>query len=51
MGNALSALRQRQADPAAQAEQEVLRQALQSRLDDPSTLLQDHLQWALAQGA
>jgi epoxyqueuosine reductase len=51
MGNALRTLRQRQADPAALAEQEVLRQALQSRLDDPSTLLQDHLQWALAQGA
>jgi hypothetical protein len=47
----LRTLRQRLADPAAQAEQEVLRQALQSRLDDPSTLLQDHLQWALAQGA
>ena len=51
MGNALRTLRQRQVDPAALAEQEVLRQALQSRLDDPSTLLQDHLQWALAQGA
>ena len=51
MGNALRTLRQRQADPAALAEQQVLRQALQSRLDDPSTLLQDHLQWALAQGA
>ena len=51
MGNALRTLRQRQADPAALAEQQVLHQALQSRLDDPSTLLQDHLQWALAQGA
>ena len=51
MGNALRTLRQRQADPAALAEQLVLRQALQSRLDDPSTLLQEHLQWALAQGA
>ena len=50
MGNALRSLRQRQADPAAQAEQLVLQQALRSRLDDPSTLLQDHLQWALAQG-
>lgn len=50
MGNALRSLRQRQADPAALAEQQVLRQALRSRLDDPSTLLQDHLQWALAQG-
>ncbi|MCF8153633.1 MAG: tRNA epoxyqueuosine(34) reductase QueG [Rhodoferax sp.] len=50
MGNALRSLRQRQADPAALAEQQVLQQALRSRLDDPSTLLQDHLQWALAQG-
>jgi epoxyqueuosine reductase QueG len=47
----LSTLRQRQADPDAQAEQEVLRQALQSRLEDPSNLLREHLQWALAQGA
>jgi hypothetical protein len=47
----MSTLRQRQADPAALAEQEVLRQALQSRLEDPSNLLQEHLQWALAQGA
>jgi hypothetical protein len=30
---------------------EVLRQALQSRLEEPSNLLQEHLQWALAQGA
>jgi epoxyqueuosine reductase len=51
MGNALRTLRQRQADPAALAEQEVLRQALQSRLEEPSNLLQEHLQWALAQGA
>jgi epoxyqueuosine reductase len=51
MGNALRTLRQRQADPAALAEQEVLRQALQSRLEDPSNLLREHLQWALAQGA
>jgi epoxyqueuosine reductase len=51
MGNALRTLRQRQADPAALAEQEVLRLALQSRLEEPSNLLQEHLQWALAQGA
>ena len=51
MGNALRMLRQGKADAAALAEQEVLRQALQSRLDNPSALLQDHLQWALVQGA
>jgi epoxyqueuosine reductase len=50
MGNALRSQRLRPVDPAAQAEQLVLHQALRSRLDDPSTLLQDHLQWALAQG-
>jgi epoxyqueuosine reductase len=50
MGNALRSQRLRPVDPAAQAEQLVLHQALRSRLDDSSTLLQDHLQWALAQG-